>query len=344
MPEISVKGSVGGKELVLSSGKLAGQADGAVVATLGGTQMLVTATANKKMREGVDFFPLTVDFEERMYSVGKIPGSFFRREGRPSEQAILTCRLIDRPLRPSFPDGYRNETHVVVTSLAVDQENPFDVVALNGASAALLISPIPFESAIGGVRLALRKGEWVPFPTHAELDESVFELVVAGGRNAEGGVDIIMVEAGSTPNGLRLIADGDAPSDEDTVARGLEEAKAYIAESIDLQNELASQVAKKEVDWPVALDYSPEIYQQVKDGLRRCWRRWSPSPTSRSATPHRMRHRSRSWPRSPWPRTTRRASPRRDGPSSRCSRTSCASAWSKTGFASTGVARPTSAL
>ena len=265
MPEISVKGSVGGKELVLSSGKLAGQADGAVVATLGGTQMLVTATANKKMREGVDFFPLTVDFEERMYSVGKIPGSFFRREGRPSEQAILTCRLIDRPLRPSFPDGYRNETHVVVTSLAVDQENPFDVVALNGASAALLISPIPFESAIGGVRLALRKGEWVPFPTHAELDESVFELVVAGGRNAEGGVDIIMVEAGSTPNGLRLIADGDAPSDEDTVARGLEEAKAYIAESIDLQNELASQVAKKEVDWPVALDYSPEIYQQVED-------------------------------------------------------------------------------
>jgi polyribonucleotide nucleotidyltransferase len=264
VPEISVKGTVGGKELVLSTGKLAGQADGAVVATLGGTQMLVTATANKKMREGIDFFPLTVDFEERMYSVGKIPGSFFRREGRPSEQAILTCRLIDRPLRPSFPDGYRNETHVVVTSLAVDQENPFDVVALNGASAALLISPIPFEQALGGVRLALKKGEWIPFPTHAELDESVFELVVAGGRNADGGIDIIMVEAGSTPNGLRLIADGDAPSDEATVARGLEEAKAYIGESIDLQNELAAQVVKKEVEWPVALDYSDEIYQQVK--------------------------------------------------------------------------------
>ncbi len=214
MPEISVTGTIGGKEFVLSTGKLAGQADGAVVARLGGTEMLVTATANRKIREGVDFFPLTVDFEERMYSVGKIPGSFFRREGRPSEQAILTCRLIDRPLRPSFSDNYRNETHVVITSLAVDQENPFDVIALNGASAALSVSPIPFQGPIGAVRLGLKKGEWIPFPTHADLDESVFELVVAGGRNAEGGIDIIMVEAGSTPNGLRLIAAGDAPSDE----------------------------------------------------------------------------------------------------------------------------------
>ena len=264
MPEISVKGTIGGKEFVLSTGKLAGQADGAVVARLGGTEMLVTATANRKIREGVDFFPLTVDFEERMYSVGKIPGSFFRREGRPSEQAILTCRLIDRPLRPSFSDNYRNETHVVITSLAVDQENPFDVIALNGASAALSVSPIPFQGPIGAVRLGLKKGEWIPFPTHADLDESVFELVVAGGRNAEGGIDIIMVEAGSTPNGLRLIAAGDAPSDESTVARGLEEAKTYIGEFIDLQNDLASKVTKKEVEWPVAVDYSDEIYQSVR--------------------------------------------------------------------------------
>ncbi len=263
VPEISVKGSIGGKEFVLSTGKLAGQADGAVVARLGGTEMLVTATANKKIREGVDFFPLTVDFEERMYSVGKIPGSFFRREGRPSEQGILTCRLIDRPLRPSFADNYRNETHVVVTSLAVDQEIAFDVVALNGASAALSVSPIPFQGPIGAVRLGLKKGEWVPFPTHTDLEESVFELVVAGGRNSEGGIDIIMVEAGSTPNGLRLIAAGDAPSDESTVARGLEEAKAYIGELIDLQNELVSKVEKKEVEWPVAVDYSDEIYQRV---------------------------------------------------------------------------------
>jgi len=264
VPEISVKGTIGGKEFALSTGKLAGQADGAVVAKLGGTEMLVTATANKKIREGVDFFPLTVDFEERMYSVGKIPGSFFRREGRPSEQGILTCRLIDRPLRPSFRDGYRNETHVVVTSLAVDQVNPFDVVALNGASAALMVSPIPFEGPIGGVRLALNKGEWVPFPTQEDLDESVFELVVAGGRNDEGGIDIIMVEAGSTPNGLRMIAAGDAPSDEAAVVAGLEQAKTYIGELIDLQDGLASQVTKREVEWPVVVDYSDEIHDRVR--------------------------------------------------------------------------------
>ncbi len=265
MPEISVKGTIGGKEFVLSTGKLAGQADGAVVARLGGTEMLVTATANKTMREGIDFFPLTVDFEERMYAAGKIPGSFFRREGRPSEQAILTCRLIDRPLRPSFADGFRCETQVVVTSLAVDQENPFDVVALNGASAALGVSTIPFEGPIGGIRVALKKGEWIPFPTHADLEESVFELTVAGRRNAEGGIDIMMVEAGSTPNGLRLIAEGDSPSDEATVARGLDEAKAYIGESIDLQNELISQIEKPEADWPLAIDYSEDIYNRVKE-------------------------------------------------------------------------------
>ncbi|MET0565680.1 MAG: polyribonucleotide nucleotidyltransferase [Acidimicrobiia bacterium] len=265
MPEISVKGTIGGKEFVLSTGKLAGQADGAVVARLGGTEMLVTATANKTMREGIDFFPLTVDFEERMYAAGKIPGSFFRREGRPSEQAILTCRLIDRPLRPSFADGFRCETQVVVTSLAVDQENPFDVVALNGASAALGVSTIPFDGPIGGIRVALKKGEWIPFPTHADLEESVFELTVAGRRNAEGGIDIMMVEAGSTPNGLRLIAEGDSPSDEATVARGLDEAKAYIGESIDLQNELISQIEKPEADWPLAIDYSEDIYRRVKE-------------------------------------------------------------------------------
>src|SRR3989304_1826237 len=131
VPEISVMGTIGGKEFALSTGKLAGQADGAVVARLGGTEMLVTATANKSLREGVDFFPRTVDFEERMYAVGKTPGSFFRREGRPSEQATLTCRLIDRPLRPSFAEGYRCETHVVVTSLAVDGEKPLTLGRLH---------------------------------------------------------------------------------------------------------------------------------------------------------------------------------------------------------------------
>ena len=264
MPEFSVRDTIGGKDFALSTGKLALQAHGAVVAKLGGTEMLVTATANKKLREGIDWFPLTVDFEERMYSVGKIPGSFFRREGRPSEKATLTCRLIDRPLRPSFRDGYRNETHVVVTTLAVDQENPFDVVALNGASAALSVSNIPFEGPIGAVRLGLRKGEWVPFPTEEELAESVFELVVAGRRNDEGIIDITMVEAGATPNGLRLVAAGDRPSDEEAVAQGLEESKAYIAQMVDLQADLVSKVEKTEFDWPIAVDYTDEILAKVE--------------------------------------------------------------------------------
>jgi polyribonucleotide nucleotidyltransferase len=264
VPEIAVQGLVGGKHLSFATGKLAGQADGAVVARLGESEMLVTATASKTLREGIDFFPLTVDFEERMYAVGKIPGSFFRREGRPTEAATLAARLIDRPLRPSFRDGYRCETHVVVTTLAVDGENPHDVIALNGASAALMISGIPFEGPIGATRLALKKGEWLAFPTHADLAESVFELVVAGGRNRDGGVDIIMVEAGATANGLRLIAAGDPPSDEASVAAGLELAKVAIGESIDLQLQLLERVGRKETEWPVALDYTDELFERVR--------------------------------------------------------------------------------
>jgi polyribonucleotide nucleotidyltransferase len=262
VPEITVQGLVGGKEISLSTGKLALQADGAVVARMGETEMLVAATANKTVREGIDFFPLTVDFEERMYAVGKIPGSFFRREGRATEAATLAARLIDRPLRPSFADGFRCETHVVALTLAIDGDN-HDVIGLNGASAALLISGIPFESAVGATRLALKKGEWVAFPTHEDLAESVFEITVAGGRNADGGIDIIMVEAGSTPHGLRLIAAGDPPSDERTVAAGLELSKVSIAEVIDLQMQLLERVGRKEVTWPLVVDYTPEMYDRV---------------------------------------------------------------------------------
>ncbi|GIU92447.1 MAG: polyribonucleotide nucleotidyltransferase [Acidimicrobiia bacterium] len=265
MPEITVSAEIGGKTFQFSTGKLALQADGAVVARLGGIEMLVTACANKALREGIDFFPLTVDFEERMYAAGKIPGSFFRREGRPTEQAILAARLIDRPLRPSFADGFRCETQVVVTSLAVDNENPFDVVALNGASAALMVSPIPFLGPIGGVRMALRKGEWIPFPTHAELDESVFELVVAGRRNSDGGIDVMMVEAGATEEGVRLVKAGDPPSDEAAVAEGLEAAKPYIDQLIQLQLDLAARVTPREVEWPVAIDYTEEILHKVEE-------------------------------------------------------------------------------
>ena len=268
MPEIVVRGAVGDREIVFRAGKLAMQADGAVTVSLGDTQVLVTATANKALREGADFFPLTVDVEERMYAAGKIPGSFFRREGRATEKAILTARLIDRPLRPAFTEGFRSETQVVATILSVDNENPYDVVALNGASAALMVSTIPFRGPIGAVRLALRDGDWIAMPTYDELDESVFELVVAGRRNDSGEIDILMVEAGSTEDGLRLIAAGQPPSDEESVARGLEEAKSYIAQSIDLQLELRRLMEVDEGDWPVVVDYPTELLERVA-GLSR---------------------------------------------------------------------------
>jgi polyribonucleotide nucleotidyltransferase len=248
---------------------LANLADGSVVVQIGETQVLVTATAGRGLRPGVDFFPLTVDCEERMYAAGKIPGSFFRREGRPTDRATLTCRLIDRPLRPSFREGFKSETHIVATILSVDEENAYDVIALNGASAALSVSPIPFEGPIGGVRLALKDGEWIPFPTFEQVAESVFELVVAGARNDEGGVDIAMVEAGSTDDGLRLIAAGQQPSDEATVARGLEEAKEYIGGLIALQEELLGKLGDiAEVEFPMVEDYSEEAYTKVADAAK----------------------------------------------------------------------------
>ncbi len=269
MAETTVRDRVGDKEVVFSAGKLAQLADGAVVATIGNTQVIVTATASRSVREGQDFFPLTVDVEERMYSVGRIPGSFFRREGRATEKATLTARLIDRPLRPSFDDTYRCETHVVATILAADLVNPYDVPALNAASAALTVSAIPFLGPIGAVRLALRDGEWIAFPTFEEMDESVFEIVVAGKRNDTGDVDIAMVEAGATEHGYRLFQDGAPASDEETVARGLEEAKGHIGTIIDLQLELRRQLGEPEpVEWPVVEDYSAEVYEQVAAAAR----------------------------------------------------------------------------
>jgi len=262
--EVSARTTVGAVEIEFTTGKLAMQADGAVVAKVGGTELLATATASRRPREGVDFFPLTVDVEERMYAAGKIPGSFFRREGRPTERAILTCRLIDRPLRPSFRNGYRNETHIVATVMSVDDVNPYDVVALNAASAALMVSPIPFEGPIAAVRMAYSNGEWIAMPSFEQLDESVFDLVVAGKRNANGDVDIAMVEAGATENALRLIENGQAPTDEAAVARGLEEAKGHIAALLDAQLELRSQVEIAEVEWPVAIDYSEDLYDRIE--------------------------------------------------------------------------------
>ena len=191
---ISVSAPISGtpKTLSFETGKLAPQSQGAVVARIGDTVALVTANAERRVREGIDFFPLTVDVEERMYAAGKIPGSFFRREGRPADQAVLTCRLIDRPLRPSFADGFRNETQVVVTVMGSDQQNPYDVLAINGASAALCLSGIPFDGPIGAVRVGLVDGRFIANPTTSQQAASSLELVVAGTEDA-----ILMVESGA---------------------------------------------------------------------------------------------------------------------------------------------------
>lgn len=264
MAETTVRGLIGDREIALSAGKLAQLADGAVVVKLGNTEVLVSATSNRRLREGMNFFPLTIDIEERMYAVGRIPGSFFRREGRATEKATLTARLIDRPLRPSFADGFRCDTHVVATVLSADLVNPYDVAALNAASAALTLSPMPFLGPLGAVRLALRDGEWISFPTFEELEASVFEIVVAGKRNDEGDIDIVMVEAGATENGYRHVENGQAPSNEEAVAEGLEQAKAYIATLIDLQLELLDGVgAPADVEWPLHSEYSDELYEKV---------------------------------------------------------------------------------
>ena len=249
------------KTITFSAGKLAGQADGAVTVRIGDTVMLVTATAAKSAREGADFFPLTVDIEERMYAAGRIPGSFFRREGKASDQAILTCRLMDRPLRPCFPDGFRNEVHVVGTVLAADLVNPHDVVAINGASAALSLSGIPFDGPIGAVRLAFSAdGQWIPHPTYEEGSESQFEIVVAGRALAGGDVAISMVEAGGTEAQWPAMQNGAPKVDEAELARGLEASKQYILQSIAAQNDLVARVGKKEpMSYSVTSDYSPEV-------------------------------------------------------------------------------------
>ena len=261
--EHTVRTNIGEREVVVSTGKMALQANGAVRVSMGGTEALVTATANTRPRESVDFFPLTIDVEERMYAVGKIPGSFFRREGRATERATLSARLIDRPLRPSFRNGYRNDTHVVVTVMQVDGENAYDILALNGASAALTLSDLPFEGPIGAVRLGLKEGDWIPFPTFTELEECVFDLVVAGRRGGSGEVDIVMVEAGATETAMDLISGGQAPPDEQTVAGGLEVAKGHIGTLVDLQSELQSLAGKEVGEWAAFLDYTDEIYEQV---------------------------------------------------------------------------------
>ena len=265
---ISVSGPISGTDKTISfeTGKLAGLSNGAVIAKIGSTQVLVTATASSKPRDGADFFPLTVDIEERMYAAGRIPGSFFRREGRASDDAILACRLIDRPLRPNFPSEYRHDTHVVGTILGVDGENPYDVIALNGASAALWVSGIPFESPIAAVRIAYNtEGSWIPFPTYQEGEAATFEMVVAGRQLQSGDIAIMMVEAGGTERAFEYYDDGAPKVTEEVLADGLEASKQWIDDVIELQKGLRSQLGDiEELEWTPSLDYNDEILARVR--------------------------------------------------------------------------------
>ncbi|MEN9505829.1 MAG: polyribonucleotide nucleotidyltransferase, partial [Actinomycetota bacterium] len=257
------------KTLTFETGKLAQQSQGAVVASLGRTTVLATANAAKDVRPGTDFFPLTIDVEERAYAAGKIPGSFFRREGRPTEDAILTCRLTDRPLRPAFPEGFRNEVQVVLTILGADMENPHDVLSINAASASLMISGIPFDGPIGAVRVAYsQSGEWIPHPTYEQGADSTFELVVAGRQLDNGDVAIMMVEAGGTSKSFDYYAAGAPKVDEAALARGLEASKTWIKESIALQRQLLASVIAVNgpivpMEYTVSVDYSPEVFDAV---------------------------------------------------------------------------------
>ena len=260
------------KTLSFEAGHLAQLADGAVLARIGDTMLLATVAANRNVREGTDFFPLTVDIEERAYAAGKIPGSFFRREGKLSDQAILICRLIDRPLRPSFPKGFRNEVQVVGTVFSADQENPHDILAINAASAALMLSGIPFDGPIGAVRLAYTTdGEWVAHPTFQEGDDSVFELVVAGralSDSVETDIAIMMVEAGGTEGSFEKYADGAPKVTEEVLAAGLEKSKLWIREAINLQRELvknfvAARGAIEPIEFNTFSEYQDDVMERV---------------------------------------------------------------------------------
>ena len=271
-------GDFGSRTIRFETGQLARQADGSVTTYLDEeTMLLATTTASNQPREGFDFFPLTVDVEERMYAAGKIPGSFFRREGRPSTQAILACRLIDRPLRPTFVKGLRNEVQVVITVMSQHPEEYYDVVAINGASAATQLSGLPVSGPVGGVRMALiaddkhPEGQWVAFPNHEQHERCLFEMVVAGrmverkrGRKTEEDVAIMMVEAGAGVNVVKQIEAGYPAPTEETVAEGLEAAKPFIATLCQAQRALAEETAKETKEFELFPAYSDKVFNAVE--------------------------------------------------------------------------------
>jgi len=271
-------GRFGTRTVRFETGRLARQAAGSVVAYLDDETMLLSATtASKHPKEHFDFFPLTVDVEERMYAAGRIPGSFFRREGRPGTDAILTCRLIDRPLRPSFVDGLRNEIQIVVTVMSLNPQDPYDVVAINAASASTQLAGLPFSGPIGGVRVALvsqegdQGSQWVAFPTHDLLERAVFDMVVAGrvvsvpagtGGHHED-VAIMMVEAEATTSTIELVAGGAQAPTEEVVAAGLEAAKPFIRTLCVAQQQLADAAAKPTGEFPTYPAYQPDAFEAV---------------------------------------------------------------------------------
>ena len=274
-------GAFGSRTLRFETGLLARQADGAVTAYLDeDTMLLSTTTASRSPREGIDFFPLTVDVEERMYSAGRIPGSFFRREGRPGTDAILAARLIDRPLRPTFVKGLRNEVQVVITVMSIDPNEMYDVLAINGASASTQLSGLPVSSSVGGVRMALvvdeehPEGQWVAFPTREQVSQSVFELVVAGrvtepakdgrGKKPQPNVAVMMVEAGATDNVVERIAEGAPAPTEAVVAEGIEAAKPFIATLCAAQDALRDAVDTESREFELFPPFDEDVYSAVE--------------------------------------------------------------------------------
>jgi len=258
-------GKFGKREIRFETGRLARQAAGAAAVFLDDQTMIFSATtASKTPKDQFDFFPLTVDVEEKMYAVGRIPGSFFRREGRPSEDAILTCRLIDRPLRPSFVKGLRNEVQIVVTVMALDPDHMYDVIAINAASMSTQLAGLPFSGPIGGVRVALIDGQWVAFPNHSQVANAVFDMVVAGRISDDGDVAIMMVEAEATTKTIELIKGGAPTPNEEVVAQGLDAAKPFIKILCDAQSALAKVAAKPTAEFPVFLDYQDDVFAAVE--------------------------------------------------------------------------------
>lgn len=260
-------GAFGKRTIRFETGRLAQQADGAVAAYLDGeTMILSTTTAGSSPKENYDFFPLTVDVEEKMYAAGKIPGSFFRREGRPSTEATLAARIIDRPLRPLFPHTLRNEVQVVETVLSIHPDDAYDMVAMNAASASTMISGLPFSGPVSGLRLALIDGQWVAFPRWSERERAVFELVVAGRVIENGDVAIAMIEAGAGKNAWNLIyTEGQTKPDEAVVAGGLEAAKPFIKVLCEAQNELKALAAKDTKEFQLFPEYTDELYARIDE-------------------------------------------------------------------------------